>query len=162
MANPEHLQILQQGVEAWNQWRDQNRDITPDLNEAPLHGYPLSGASLRRASLRWADLRYTDLTGADLSQADLTRADLSGAVLHRASLHRAKLILANLTEADLAGADLSDVELRETVFGDTHLTAVLGLETCLHYGPSTLDHRTLARSGPLPLAFLRGCGLPEA
>jgi hypothetical protein len=26
---------------------------------------------------------------------------------------------------------------------------------------STIDHRTLARSGPLPLVFLRGCGLPE-
>ena len=26
-------------------------------------------------------------------------------------------------------------------------------------GPSILDHRTLAKSGPLPLAFLRGCGL---
>ena len=37
-----------------------------------------------------------------------------------------------------------------------------GLETCYHDGPSTLDHRTLARSGPLPLAFLRGCGLPDA
>ena len=37
-----------------------------------------------------------------------------------------------------------------------------GLETCHHIGPSTLDHRTLARSGPLPLAFLRGCGLSEA
>jgi hypothetical protein len=39
---------------------------------------------------------------------------------------------------------------------------VQGLETCVHSGPSTLDHRTLARSGSLPLAFLRGCGLPDA
>jgi TIR domain len=38
----------------------------------------------------------------------------------------------------------------------------LGLETCNHYGPSILDPRTLANSGPLPLVFLRGCGLPEA
>jgi hypothetical protein len=29
-------------------------------------------------------------------------------------------------------------------------------------GPSILDHRTLARSGPLPRVFLRGCGLPDA
>jgi hypothetical protein len=38
---------------------------------------------------------------------------------------------------------------------------VLALETCQHFGPSPLDHRTLARSGPLPLAFLRGCGLND-
>ena len=31
----------------------------------------------------------------------------------------------------------------------------------MHEGPSIIDHRTLQRSRPLPLAFLRGCGLPE-
>src|SRR5689334_99737 len=36
-----------------------------------------------------------------------------------------------------------------------------GLEDCNHRGPSPLDIRTLQRSGPLPLAFLRGVGLPE-
>jgi hypothetical protein len=36
-----------------------------------------------------------------------------------------------------------------------------GLETCLYMGPSTIDYRTLQRSGPLPLAFLRGVGLPD-
>jgi hypothetical protein len=35
------------------------------------------------------------------------------------------------------------------------------LETCVHDGPSTLDHRTIAKSGRLPLSFLRGCGLPD-
>jgi hypothetical protein len=32
----------------------------------------------------------------------------------------------------------------------------------MHHGPCTVDHRTLERSGPLPLAFLRGCGLPDS
>jgi hypothetical protein len=53
------------------------------------------------------------------------------------------------------------VFLYETVFGNTNLTAVRGLETCRPLGPSTLDLRTIARSWPLPLAFLRGCGLPD-
>ena len=70
--------------------------------------------------------------------------------------------MTNLTRADLTGGDLSQALLYETVFGDTNLTAVQGVEVCLHAGPSTLDHRTLAKSGPLPLAFLRGCGLPDA
>ena len=49
-----------------------------------------------------------------------------------------------------------------TAFLFPHLsTAVRGLEICFHFGPSTLDHRTLAQSGPLPLAFLRSCGLPD-
>ena len=41
------------------------------------------------------------------------------------------------------------------------MTRAKGLETCRHMGPSTIDHRTLQRSGPLPLAFLRGVGLPD-
>ena len=36
-----------------------------------------------------------------------------------------------------------------------------GLETYEHWGPSTIDHRTLHRSGPLTLSFLRGVGLPD-
>jgi hypothetical protein len=47
------------------------------------------------------------------------------------------------------------------VFTDVDLSVTKGLETCAHIGPSVLDHRTLQRSRRLPLAFLRGCGLPD-
>ena len=37
MANPEHLAKLEEGVEAWNKWREENPDIRePDLREAIL------------------------------------------------------------------------------------------------------------------------------
>jgi hypothetical protein len=197
MANPEQLQILNQGVEAWNQWRGQNEGIRPDLYEAKLFGATLTDANLTNAYLLGADLSRADLSRANLSrailfhatlhratlhEANLSRADLRGAALHRATLTKADLsgatlLRANLTSANLRGAtlyetsfsnsdltkaDLSEVVLFETVFSDTNLTAVRGLESCIHEGPSTLDHRTLAKSGPLPLAFLRGCGLPDA
>jgi hypothetical protein len=51
--------------------------------------------------------------------------------------------------------------LDETIFADVNLTGVIGLETCNHHGPSIIDHRTLQKSGPLPLSFLRGIGLPD-
>jgi hypothetical protein len=82
--------------------------------------------------------------------------------LTMANLSMARLPRVNLSQADLIRADLSQAILSETVFSDTNLTAVQGLETCRHGGPSILDHRTLAQSGPLPLAFLRGCGLPDS
>ena len=187
MANDEHLQILQQGVEAWNAWRDQHRDIRPNLRGANLRGvdFPrgilvganlsettltganLTGAFLIGATLVGATLTGATLTGAIFNGADLTGAILAGAILTEATLVRGILVGANLsgailTRTDLTRADLSEVSLYETVFGDTNLTAVRGLETCHYDGPSTLDHRTLARSGPLPLVFLRGCGLPDA
>jgi hypothetical protein len=87
-----------------------------------------------------------DLTGADLTGANLTSANLTAA---------------NLTSANLNGAKLADALFRETVFGDSDLTSVTGLETCNHYGPSVIDHRTLQKSRSLPMLFLRGVGLPE-
>jgi uncharacterized protein YjbI with pentapeptide repeats len=168
MANPEHLRILMlyRDVKVWNAWRDENRDITLDLSganlrEANLHWADLSGAILYHASLSQADLRRADLTRANLGGANLGEANLRWANLTRANLGEAYLCVANLTRANLGEADFSRAVIGETVFGETDLTAVQGLETCLHEGPSTLDHSTLARSGPFPLAFLRGCGLND-
>ncbi len=63
MANQEHLDLLiGQGVEVWNQWRQENPDLEPDLsgsilNRADLRGALLSRVNLTEASLIWADLR---------------------------------------------------------------------------------------------------------
>jgi hypothetical protein len=66
MANPEHLQILKQGVEAWNDWRDPRRDIIPELSEAPLTDAPLSEAFLAVANLCKAPLSGTNLSESNL------------------------------------------------------------------------------------------------
>jgi hypothetical protein len=102
-------------------------------------------------NLHRAILRGADLSGANLFKVDLSGADLSGARLSDAIL-RGTL---------LRGAGLSEARLFETVFGNTNLSDVKGLESCIHVGPSTIDHRTLQCSGPLPLTFLRGVGLPD-
>jgi uncharacterized protein YjbI with pentapeptide repeats len=101
MANSEHLAILNQGVKAWDKWREENRDIVPDLSEVDLveadlwyndKGINLSGADLKKANLRVADRTSADLTNVDLKKADLQRVDLSEA---------------NLKAVDLRGTDLS-------------------------------------------------------
>ena len=126
MANEEHLKILKQGVKAWNDWREENPEIWPNLSHANLHSANLGAANLR---------------GANLSGANL--------------------IEANLRAADLSEAHLTDTVLKETVLGNTNLSGTKGLESCTHRGPSIVDHRTLAKSGKLPLKFLRGVGLPD-
>jgi hypothetical protein len=171
MANSEqHLAVLKQGVEVWNKWRQSNPGIKPDLIAADLRGADLRRADLRGADLRGsgadllesgADLRRADLREADLREADLSRAVLIKADLREADLSRAVLVKADLREAVLIKADLSEVMLFETIFSDTCLAKVKGLDTCKHRAPSTLDFRTLQNSDPLPLAFLRGCGLPD-
>jgi uncharacterized protein YjbI with pentapeptide repeats len=117
-----------------------------DLNRAVLCSARLSHANLKDARLQGTNLDYAILEGADLSGADLSGAGL---------------IHANLKDARLQGANLSHTHLGETIFGNVGFTGVIGLETCKHQAPSVIDHRTLQNSGPLPLAFLRGVGLPD-
>jgi hypothetical protein len=52
--------------------------------------------------------------------------------------------------------------LHETIFADVDLSKCLGLDKRSHNGPSNVDFRTLQRTGPLPLSFLRGVGLPDS
>jgi hypothetical protein len=52
MADEKHVALLKQGVEVWNKWRQNTRDIKVDLSDANLNGADLSLARLRGADLR--------------------------------------------------------------------------------------------------------------
>src|SRR5215469_309977 len=58
MANPDHVQTLRQGVDVWNDRREREPLITPDLSDAHLSRANLIGA---------------DLSGADLPTGPTTR-----------------------------------------------------------------------------------------
>jgi hypothetical protein len=156
MADAEQLALLRQGVEAWNSWRTRN-----SLEQVDLSGTDLSGADLSGANLSGADLNRTNLNRTDLNQTNLSRTDLVLANLSGASLGDAILIDAILIGTDLSGANLSGASLGETILADVDLSQVQGLAKCHHLGPSTIDPRTLSRSGQLPTSFLQGIGLPD-
>jgi len=153
MANEEHEKILQQGVEEWNAWRKQHPTVRPDFNFSQFSNVDLSGVDFAASSLIGADLPR-----ADLAKADLTGADLYSADLRAANLQGACLDFASLRFVQLQKATVRDVSLGNTVLGDTDLSAVQGLEDCVHRGSSFVDWSTIKRSGGLPEVFLRGCG----
>jgi hypothetical protein len=130
VANPEHLELLQQGVGVWNEWRAENPSVHPDLREADLNGANLSGADLREADLSEADLSMGNLIAANLSAADLNGANLSGANLGMADLIGADFAGANLNEANLSGAVLQVATLVNTDLTGADLTG------CRIYGVS--------------------------
>jgi TIR domain/Pentapeptide repeats (8 copies) len=178
MADRQQLRRLKEaGVEVWNAWRRTAGADTPidlrwanlreaDLSEAQLYRADLgradlSGANLSYANLSMADLSGVKLSGADLRQANLGEADLGGADLSVANLSRANLRGADLGGADLAGVDLTETNFNETILSNVDLSGCRNLESIRHLGPSTIDVRTLQRSGRLPLTFLRGVGLSD-
>jgi hypothetical protein len=171
MANPNHLEVLRRGVEAWNEWRKTVAGIRPDLTDVDLTGEVLIRANLELTLLSRTKLIGANLNGADARGAEFVEADLSGAHLNGADLRGANFECANLTEVNFGGANLSFTKLNgadfnraylfETIFGNTDLSGVKNLDACSPLSPCILDYRTLAKSGDLPLSFLRGCGLPD-
>jgi uncharacterized protein YjbI with pentapeptide repeats len=93
MANAEHLELLQQGVDVWNARRQQEPSISPDLSRA--------------------NLGEANLSGADLSVAGLTGADLTGAHLGEARLVETNLVDAILTGCWVYGISAWNVKLNE-------------------------------------------------
>ena len=122
MANEEHLDLLNQGIEDWNKWRKQNLRIQPDLIEADLGYANLRGANLSSAYLMSSNLGDADLSDANLSGANLMVANLGYANLCRANLSGANLTVANLSDADLIDANLSRSNLTKAFLFNANLS----------------------------------------
>jgi uncharacterized protein YjbI with pentapeptide repeats len=188
MANEEHVDILKQGAEVWNKWRDAT-EVEPDLSDADLSHIRLlwETIDLRRMNLRNVNFRFasfrepyfsgSDLSGADFfmgnlvgahfDEANLTEAGLSGANLNNAvftgaNLSAAQLVFTNLSNAKLTSVNFSGAKLGATIFGNNDLSEVEGLDSVRHLGPSIISVDTLYKSGGnIPVSFLRGCGVPD-
>jgi len=149
MSNPEHLEILQQGVEAWNDWAEQRLEQADlrdaDLRDRDLAGFDFRDADLKRSTLAGANLRGAVFNDAYLRKADLTGADLTAASMRTANCRHATLIGATLTDAylrradlsyvDLSNADLTGANLEYTRFVDVTLQGAT-LTNCSIYGVS--------------------------
>jgi uncharacterized protein YjbI with pentapeptide repeats len=126
MANEEHLKILLQRVEVWNQWRESNPEIKPDFSYADLRranpgranlsetdfcgrdfpGKDLSSINLGRVNLRYVNLRY----------ANLRYTDISGVIFNGANFRETDLSGRDVTKTDLSGVDFQNANLQTARF----------------------------------------------
>lgn len=136
MSDPKQIEIIEQGVAIWNDWREDREGIAIDLSGADLRGIDLRSVELGEANIRDADIRRTSLTKANFKGADLRRAilresnleyaNLTNTYLKKAdflgaNLGRANLGRANLNGADLWGANLKHANLRGANLHKSHL-----------------------------------------
>jgi uncharacterized protein YjbI with pentapeptide repeats len=146
-----------------------------------FHNCKFTGASLRQAFVGSSLYIACTFERAILARAYLASGRFSGTVFDLADMRQADGSWGNFRSASFDGADLRDakfqnselpyVSLRRALvdgleFDRTVLTGVdfsgaVGLEKVEHLGPSSIDVHTVARSGGLPLSFLRGCGVPD-
>ncbi len=143
MANPDHIEILKQGVDIWNAWLREHPDVQIDfvdayLEDAMLTGINFQGANLTNANLRnvklsEANLRKADLAGASFVEANLIDTDLRGANLQGTNLQGA-----NLTSADLSEARLEEVDLEWATLVGTNFNGA-SLVNCWIFAASVWD-----------------------
>jgi len=71
MENQQYLDILDQGVGAWNVWRKEHPEILPDFRNWSFNGVDLRGINLSKANLDDTAFIGANLSGTDLSGANL-------------------------------------------------------------------------------------------
>ncbi|HET6256654.1 MAG TPA: pentapeptide repeat-containing protein [Puia sp.] len=133
MANPEHVAILKQGVETWNQWMKYEYNGWPGgrrepdlsqldfsfLREFDYHRFIAeyiphpSEINELHSEFHAGRLSYDEmkLGWKNLNQINLTSADLSGADLSGIGLNNAMLFSTNLKGANLESASLYNARL---------------------------------------------------
>lgn len=132
MANGVHIGILEQGVEAWNEWRRANPLTIPDLSDHFLIGERLDGVDFSNSNLARTDFSKSDMIEANLRNSNLSKtrfihSKLIGACLADADLTGATFSQANCTAVDfngayLGGARFDEVKLRAATFNGAILT----------------------------------------
>lgn len=127
----DYLNLIEDSVDRWNQWRLEHPQMMPDLSGANLSQNYLFEANLSGTNLSGANLSRACLIGADLSRANLTGADLHGAYMDKANLLYANLKQARLTGASLRESNLSYADLFETEVSEADLEMANLSGTCL-------------------------------
>jgi uncharacterized protein YjbI with pentapeptide repeats len=142
--------------------------LAASLRNANFSHANFSHVNLMVATLSGADLSEVNLSGSNLTKAHLSgvrllRADLSEATLTRTNLTKSNLLEAKFIKTDLMAAIFLEASVGNTVFANSDLGQVIGLDRLVHRAPSHISTDTFILSeGKLPDAFLRGCGLSDA
>ena len=71
MANNQQMDLLKQGIQAWNAWRAEQTQVSVDLTGGALHGANISGANLNGVHLEGANFFKVIIDDADLKEANL-------------------------------------------------------------------------------------------
>ncbi len=183
MANPEHVEILKQGVEVWNKWikqvvhklEQEGKDIDfliadlsgidlsnqvfeyIDLSAVDLSGSNLVGTLILNSNLTGADLQNANCTDAFFEATEMYRTDFSGSNLHGCTIQ-----LCVFAWNNFKGTRFDEAQFYHCIFSDIDFSTAIGLENSVHNSPSTVGVDCITRSrGKIPEVFLRGCGVPE-
>ena len=131
-GNPDHINVLMRGVEVWNQWRQDNPEITPDLRGADFTDELFANTALKNAGgeidLSHANFSLADCEGADFSGARCGDAKFSGADCTGANFNGAICVEADFRFARCEDVDFSGANCRVADFSEADCTGAIFCE----------------------------------
>lgn len=132
MAVSEHIEIFKKGSKAWNEWRESNPRVSPDLSDVDFEreahtykhtydmpefsGYNLSSMNLNRISARNSFFTDCSFAGSSLPWSDLCYTMFYNCNFEDAVLSVSKIGSAEFSNCNFKGADLSYCSAEETNF----------------------------------------------
>lgn len=142
MADKKHIEVFRQGIKCWNDWREQNPNVQPDLSHENLAGWNATGITQWDMGADGVNLENANLWNTDLSGAGLIFANLKNAILIQSNLEKAWLIGASLEKANLLNANLRNTNLTNANLEDANVSGVKynrfakyrGIRTATCYG----------------------------
>jgi uncharacterized protein YjbI with pentapeptide repeats len=113
--------MLEEGVQTWNDWRDKNPLIIPDLSNIHLEKTNLSKANfsntnLSRSTILNCNMSRTNVSGADISMAYLSRVDFSHSTLTDANFSNSSLTIVEFTSCQLDGVNFKACQFTRADF----------------------------------------------
>jgi hypothetical protein len=116
MADEEHLQIIQQGVDAWNEWRRKNPELIPDLTGANLYGAGLVGTLLLGIDLRGASLAESIVHGVSVWDIEVNnQTKQQNLVITPGKPGESKITVDNIKVAQFIYLLLTNKEIRDVI-----------------------------------------------
>lgn len=124
MANEEHIEILQSGVNNWNSWRENHPALAPNLRHVNFTDkFPNTNEIYNLPNIEDCDFTNTDLHGVSLRNGFYTRCNFSGSSIN----------YADLVDANFESCIFNDVTMRVTKIGSASFNNCIFINSDLSY-----------------------------
>ena len=138
MADPQHIEMVKNGADAWNEWRRSSPDIAPNLRSIDFekefrtsnagydlpefHGYNFANADLHMVTLRNCGFTECVFDNAGINFSDLCFANFTDCSFRGVGMRVSRIGSANFWNCVFDGSDLSYCSAQETGFSSSKIT----------------------------------------
>ncbi|MBN2520440.1 MAG: pentapeptide repeat-containing protein [Bacteroidales bacterium] len=121
-GNWQHYEIIYKGSKIWNDWRENNTDIIPNLSYMEFEGLEANKANFSDAKFIGTRIKESKMEKCSFAAANLATASIKETLLEGSDFKNATLNNTNFKENKLMNSDFRYANLQYAVFKECDLT----------------------------------------